>query len=343
MPKVIIVQVIYNNKNWIEPVFEAIFKQTFKDFRVVVVIAGNEDRGKEFLVEKFPQVEIIDPGFNIGFAGGHNLIFSAIGGSAFGGENPEFYQLVNPDMIMKPNYIEEMLKVFNDEKVGAATGKLYRIQNTEYRIQNTEEKILDTTGVIISKSGRARDRGQHEADKGQYDLLTEVDAVSGAGCMYRTTALQAVKCQISKSKYQKTLPQTNYEFFDEDFHSYWEDVDLSWRMKNCGWKNIFVPSAVGFHGRVAGSSKNGYFDLFGFIKHHKALPERIRQLNYQNHIFMYIKNSKYFYPQFFVREFFMFLYTLFFEISTFKILPKMLKLIPKMWKKRKLIINGNNI
>ncbi len=359
MPKVVIVQVIYNTKRFIEPVFNAIFSQTHKNFEVVAIISGNDDGGKEFLAEKFPQVTIIDPGYNIGFAKGHNLVFEkycALSRPSDGhplpsvhrgeGNNEEstadFFQLVNPDMIMEPDYIEQMLKVFQDEKVGAASGKLYQISNIQYPISNGDKtKIIDTTGVTISKSGRARDRGQHEIDMGQYDKDTNIQAVSAAGAMYRASALDCVKVRRivrqPAEENRNTIGGSDFEFFDEDFHSYWEDVDLAWRMSNAGWQCRFTPQAIGYHGRGAGSSKNGYKDLFGFIKHHKALSPRIRQLNYQNHIFMYIKNSKWFYPQFFVREFFMFFYVLFFEISTFKILPQMFNLLPMMWQKRKLI------
>jgi len=357
MAKVTVVQVIYNNRRFIEPVFSAIFNQTYKDFIVVAVIAGNDDGGKELLAQKFPQVEIIDPGYNIGFAAGHNLVFEKYGtltqpsdGHPLpkGEENNEkatdFFQLVNPDLILEPNYIEQMLKVFNDPKVGAGTGKLYQWDTTRGILVPHKDApcVLDTTGVTISKSGRARDRGQHEPDMGQYDRLINIQAVSGAGCMYRRSALEATKIQkIGMSENQNPIypifDQSGYEYFDEDFHSYWEDVDLSWRMINAGWKNIFVPSAIGFHGRGAGSSKKGYVDVIGFIGHHKKLSPRVRKLNYQNHIFMYIKNSPFFYPQFFVREFFMFWYILFFETGTFKVLPQMFKLLPRMWKKRRLV------
>ena len=318
MPKVTVVQVVYNSKKFIEPVFTAVFKQTFKDFKFVVVIAGNDDGSKELIAQRFPEVEIIDPGYNIGFAKGHNLVFEKY--------DSEFFQLVNPDMIMEPNYIEEMLKAFSDPKVGAATGKLLK-----YDFDNNHKTtIIDTTGVTISKSGRARDRGQHEVDNHQYDNLTNVQAVSAAGSMYRKAALEATKVPHVHTRLYEC------EYFDEDFHSYWEDVDLSWRMANAGWKNIFVPSAVGYHGRTAGSSKKGYKDVFGFIAHHRKLSPYIRQLNYKNHIFMYIKNSPHFYPQFFIREFFMFFYVLLFEITTFKVLPEMFRLLPKMWRKRKM-------
>src|ERR1700722_17493105 len=120
MAKVTVIQVVYNNRQFIEPVFSAILNQTCKDIEVVAVISGNSDGGKELLMEKFPKVTIIDPGYNIGFAAGHNLFFSAKGGSASGGNNSEFFQLVNPDLILEKDYIEEMLKAFTDEKVGAA-------------------------------------------------------------------------------------------------------------------------------------------------------------------------------------------------------------------------------
>jgi len=330
MAKVIIIQVIYNSRQFIEPVFESVFKQTFEDFKFVAVIAGNEDASKELIQSKFPEVEIIDPGYNIGFAKGHNLVFEKY-------KDAEFFQLVNPDLIMEPNYIEEMLKAFKDEKAGAATGKLYRILDLGFRIEDLRKsKILDTTGVVIQKSGRARDRGQHEVDKGQYDLLTSVQAVSGAGVMYRRAALEDIKLLQIKDEGLR-INDNEYEYFDEDFHSYWEDVDLAWRMSNAGWKCVFVPSAIGYHGRGAGSSEKGYTDVLGFIRHHKKLSPRVRQLNYKNHIFMYIKNSPWFYPQFFLREFFMLLYVLLFEPGTLKVLPEIFKQLSKIWKKRKLI------
>jgi GT2 family glycosyltransferase len=199
--------------------------------------------------------------------------------------------------------------------------------------------ILGGVFVFQTKRVWTRDQGHlliwREEDRGQYDQLVDVKAVSAAGAMYRASALQATSYKLPARK----------EFFDEDFHSYWEDVDLAWRMSNAGWQCKFVPSAIGYHGRGAGSSKNGYVDVAGFVKHHKGLPSRIRQLNYQNHIFMYIKNSPWFYPQFFVREFFMLGYIFLFEISTLKVVPQMLKLLPKMWVKRKLVkqIQGQGI
>src|SRR6185436_2248604 len=247
--KVSIIVVVYNSKKWLKLVFDAILAQTHKDLEILTVISANDDGSKEFIAENYPSVKILDPGKNLGFAAANNIAMRESTG--------EFIQLVNPDLIMEPNYIEELLKAFDDQKVAAATGKLLR-----FDFENQQKtKIIDSTGVVMQSSGRARDRGQNQMDAGQFDDQVEVFGVSGAGPMYRKSALEKVKYQ--------------QEYFDEDFFMYWEDVDLSWRLNNTGLKNVYVPNAVAYHGRTAGQSKGGYLHLFKFIQHHKKLNKQV--------------------------------------------------------------------
>lgn len=328
MPRVILVQVVYNHRRFIPQVFSAVRAQTFRDLKMVAVIAGSQDGSKNYITEHYPEVEIIDPGYNIGFAKGHNLVFAKY--------DCDFFQLVNPDLIMTPAYVEELVKVFDEQKdglkdgvkagtrIGAAAGKLLFYNFDDNR---PTEKI-DSTGVVIYQSGRARDRGQHEEDHGQYDADLNVMAVSGAGAMYRKSALEEIKYR----RLDGTL-----EYFDEDFHSYWEDVDLSWRMIHADYACRYAPFAVAFHGRGAGSSEAGYKKVAAFIEHHKTISPAVRQLNYKNHIFMYLKNSPKPHWKFFAREFFMLGYIILFEIGTLKVIPELFRQLPAMWQKRKYI------
>jgi GT2 family glycosyltransferase len=322
MPKVTLIQVVWNSRQFIPQVFDAALKQTHPETEFVAIIAGNNDKSKEYILEHYPQVKVIDPGYNIGFSRGHNEFFAQ--------SDSEFFQLVNPDLIMAPTYVEEMLKAFTDPKVGAATGKLLR-----YDFANSKQlNIIDTTGVVYAKSGRGRDRGQHEVDQGQYDNRTTVISVSGAGVMYRKAALEDVKT---------TTADGRAEYFDEDFHSYWEDVDLGLRLTNAGWKCVYAPKAVAYHGRAAGSSVGGYKKLLSFIKFHSAIDAQIRKLNYKNHIYLYIKNSPKLYLQFFIREFFMLGFIVVFETRTLSVIPELLRMLPKMWRKRKSIAQNRKI
>jgi GT2 family glycosyltransferase len=308
MPKVSVILVLFNSRNFLPPVMEAVFRQTHQDLEVFSVITASTDGTKDFIRQNYPQVKILDKGYNTGFAAGNNWAIQESSG--------EFIQLVNPDLIMQPDYIEKMLQAFQDPKVAAATGKLLR-----YNFDTNEKSgVIDSTGIVMSKSGRGRDRGQLEEDKGQYDDAREVFGVSGAGPMYRRSALEAIK-------FEK-------EYFDEDFGSYWEDVDLSWRLNNAGFKNVYVPEALAYHGRTAGQAKGGYLHVMNFIRHHSRLPSKILKLNYKNHILMYLKNARFIHPAFILREIAMLGYVLVFETRTLGVIPEMVRLYPRMRIKR---------
>lgn len=346
MPKVTILQQVYKSRKWMDLVYPAIVAQTFKDIQIVAQIVeddGDESNGgscENYIRQNFPQIIIEKPGYNIGFTKGHNEMFARY--------DAEFFQLVNPDFVLEPDFVEKMVREMEaNPHVGALTGKLlwYDFVNKQ------KTKIFDSTGVIMSVNGRARDRGQHETDTGQYDTQKEVIAVCGAGAMYRKNALEEVKMHlIGKGEEGKEIREDNpnlstrnsplstmYEYFDEDFGSYWEDVDLCLRMQNLGWKSGFVPEAVGFHGRTASSAKKDYADVVAYKKHHDALPARIKQLNYKNHIFVSLKNFKSLHWKFFVREFIMLGYITLLETATLKVLPTFFKQLPKMLQKRKWI------
>lgn len=317
MAKVTLIQQVFRSKKWMELVYPAMVNQTFTDVEIIAQIVEDDGGCEEYIRSNFPHIRILKPGYNIGFSRGHNEIFAEC--------TSEYVQLVNPDLVLEPTYVEEMVRAMDAHThVGAATGKLLQyIYDTKGKT-----KIIDTTGIIMSRNGRARDRGQHETDTGQYDSTTEIVGVSGAGPMYRMAALDSIKYQRADGR---------YEYFDEDFHSYWEDTDLSLHLQNQGWQCMFVPAAVGYHGRTAGSSEKGYKDVNAFVKHHKNFSSWVKQLNYKNHQFVLYKNFPSLSWKFFVREFFMLGYIVVFEISTLKILPTFFKQLPIMFRKRKWI------
>jgi GT2 family glycosyltransferase len=335
--KVSAIVLIYNSKKFIKPVFDAIFAQTYKELEVLAVINGDTDGSEGLIRQNYPQVKILNPGRNLYFSAGNNL--------AIDNSSGDLILLVNHDLILEPTYTEELVKVFADPKVGAATGKLLRYDF----VKNEKTKVIDTTGIVMSKSGRGRDRGQLQIDQGQFEKQEQVFGVSGAGPMYRRSALEAVKyCwptpsdspsrrgeKENSSPHEERQGEVKCEYFDEDFVAYWEDVDMSWRLNRAGFKNMYVPSAVAFHGRTAGQSRGGYLHFWNFIRHHQTISPYIRQLNYKNHILMYVKNNRFPHPAFLAREFVMFFYILIFEPTTLRIIPKLFTQIPRARKKGK--------
>ena len=68
-------------------------------------------------------------------------------------------------------------------------------------------------------------------------------AGSGAVCLCRMQALRQA--------------MVDNQVFDNTFFAYKEDVDLSWRLGLLGWKCLYIPEAIAYHGRGwrAGSSR----------------------------------------------------------------------------------------
>lgn len=322
MPRVTLIQQVYNSRRFIPLVYAAMVNQTYKDLEIIAQVVVDDGGCKDYIAEHYPQIKILEPGYNIGFARGHNEIFASV--------DSEIFQLVNPDLILQPNYVEEMVNIFNNPRIGSAAGKLLHYDFH----RNTPTSVIDATGIVMSRSGRGRARGQHEVDRGQYDNDQKIIGPDGAAATYRRAALESIK-------YKR--PDGRFEYFDEDMHSYWEDVDLAWRLINNGWHTRFVPQAKAFHGRTASSSPGGYKKVFAFIKHHKEIPEHIRKLNYKNHLYMFIKNSPHWYWQFFLRELFYQAYVLLFETSTLKVLPEFIRGLPGMFKKRRFIQKSRKI
>jgi GT2 family glycosyltransferase len=93
----------------------------------------------------------------------------------------------------------------------------------------------NSTGIYRTASGRHFDRGSGERADGRYTAEEEIFGASGAAGFYRREALESARIGTG--------------VFDSDFFLYREDADLSWRLRNLGWKCLYVPEAVAFHRR----------------------------------------------------------------------------------------------
>jgi len=89
--------------------------------------------------------------------------------------------------------------------------------------------VVNNVGSIVTRTGYGADRGYQEVDEGQYDKPEDVFALCGCAVAFRTDAGRAV------------------DWFDDDFFLYYEDTDLSWRLRAAGWGIRYEPAAVVRH------------------------------------------------------------------------------------------------
>lgn len=104
--------------------------------------------------------------------------------------------------------------------------------------------VLNNAGSKVFVDGYGADRAYQEIDHGQYDAAEEVFAFCGGSVCLRTAALRQVG------------------LFDDDFFLYYEDTDLSWRLRSAGWSIRYEPGAVARH--IHSASSVEWSPLFTF-------------------------------------------------------------------------------
>jgi GT2 family glycosyltransferase len=97
--------------------------------------------------------------------------------------------------------------------------------------------VINNVGGIVLNDGSGADRGFQEVDQGQYDEPCEVFTACGNGMALRTSIGRDVG------------------WFDDTFFMYYEDTDLSWRWRSCGWSIRYLPTAQLRHIHSASSKE----------------------------------------------------------------------------------------
>lgn len=95
--------------------------------------------------------------------------------------------------------------------------------------------VINNVGGIVFVDGSGADRGFQEIDSGQYDHAERVFTACGNGVAIRSAAGHRVG------------------WFDDRYFMYYEDVDLSWRLRADGGQIEYVPGAVLRHIHSASS------------------------------------------------------------------------------------------
>ncbi|SHH26815.1 glycosyltransferase family 2 protein [Clostridium grantii] len=312
----------YNNKDYLQRCINSILNQSYKNFEIIFIDNCSVDGSFEYVSNLFKQenIKVIKPDTNLGYAGGANLGIDLSSGN--------YVMIMNPDVILDKDFVKECCNLMeSDSEIAAINGKLLKYDFEK----DVKLNIFDSTGICVERSRRAYDRGQNQEDVGQYEKTELIFGVCGAAAFYRKSALEDIK--IEK------------EYFDEDFFAYKEDIDLSWRLNLYGYKNIYYPKALAYHGRALGGSRGG---IKNYLNNRKSQSKFLRGISFRNHYLMLLKNEthKSFGTDKFkiLKRFFVFLgYSLIFERFNFKYLVEIYKLKGKILHKKSLFMNNEKI
>jgi len=211
---------------------------------IVVVDNGSTDGSVERLQRAFPDVIVVEPHANVGYAAAANR------GTAR--TTAPIVAVCNADVVVAPGAGAAMLAAFADDTVGAVGPCVRNLDGTVYPSARRDPGLVDATGHAVFGSvwprnpftRRYRELGADPA------VARDVDWASGAALWLRRTAVDAIGG------------------WDEGFFMYLEDVDVGRRLQNAGWRIRYEPAAEVVH--VQGVSTDRHRSRM-IIEHHRSM------------------------------------------------------------------------
>ena len=195
-------------------------KTQYPDFEIIVVDNASRDQSVQFLKDNFSQIRLVGLGDNKGFAEGSN-----IGAKLATGEVLAF---LNNDIEVSDDWLAAAItKLISDNAIAAIQCKIMRYD---------ERDKIDCIGLSVDRYNIFRNIGFAEIDKGQYDNLEEIGACTGGAMIIWKPIFDEIG------------------HFDDLYFMYFEDIDLSWRLKLRGYKICPAISSVVYH--VGSGSSN---------------------------------------------------------------------------------------
>ncbi len=228
-----IIIVNWNGAQHLPTCLDALRRQTFRDFEIIVADNASHDGSLELLERDYPEVKVIALSRNLGFTGGNNAGIRAARG--------EFIVLLNNDTEVDPHWLEEILAAFaRHPEAGSVASKMKLFDRRD---------TFHTAGDFYGLDGIPGNRGVWEVDRGQYEREELVFSACGGSAAYRKAVLDHIG------------------LLDEDFFYSCEDVDLAWRAQLAGWKCVYTPKAVVYHklSATGGGVTASFYDGRNFI------------------------------------------------------------------------------
>ena len=247
----------WNGEKLIDKCLESLENQVFKDFKVYIIDNASNDNSRD-VIKKYMNrlnIDLMEMSYNTGFALANNIgIKKAIK------DGCNYILTLNNDVEVPKESLKKAMEAID-------TNKEFDVFQL-FMINYFNKDVCDAAGLNFKDDLIPLQVGFKEnvAEILNKDDI-KIEGVCAGAAIYSTKALEAVK-----------LDDENY--FDSNFFAYFEDVDLSLRLKGAGYKFKLLKDSIVYHMHSATGGKTSGFkeyyltrNLFMYTKRNQTIEE----------------------------------------------------------------------
>lgn len=213
MARISLIIVNFNGRRHLDDLCASLARQTRPADEVIVVDNASTDGSVAHLRDRYPWVATIPLAENVGYAAGNNAGAARATG--------DYLALLNNDTTVDERWLAELEAALDAHpRAGAAVAKIYR---------DAAPRRLDCAGAEFNNIGYCWGRGANQPDTGQFDAPGEVPALTACALLLRRAILG------------------DQPLFDPALFMYYEEFDLSLRVRGAGHSIVYVPTAIVRH------------------------------------------------------------------------------------------------
>lgn len=213
------------------------------DMEVIVVDNNSVDESVNMVKEKFPDVKLIENKTNTGFSKANNQAIIQSAG--------EYVLLLNPDTVVEDDTFRKIIDFMDVTPDAGGLG--VKMIDGKGAFLPESKRGLPTPAVAFFKVfglsalfPKSKVFGKYHLGYLENNKIHQVDVLSGAFMLLR----------------RETLDKTG--LLDETFFMYGEDIDLSYRITQAGYKNYYFPHTRIIHYKGESTKKFSINYVFVF-------------------------------------------------------------------------------
>ena len=215
----------YNGRDYIEDCINSLYEQDFKDFDIIVVDNASIDGSAGLVEEKYEDIRVKRLSQNFGFSRAVNEGLKLT--------SSDYVILLNSDTRADKGFVGALYeRISSGNDIFSASAKMLQMKSPDR---------IDGAGDLYCALGWAFARGKGKKST-RYAKPCNIFAACGGAAIYS----------------RKKLDETGW--FDEFHFAYLEDIDIGYRARIMGYRNVYAPNAVVYHmgSAVSGSRYNDF-------------------------------------------------------------------------------------